>query len=81
MTIDSIHPFQFMLKCEMNALEHNGKGFLAMNVTLIIFMVLVIWGIISLEHKLKKKLNNDERIIARLDILINDLKASRQENR
>ncbi|SFD81421.1 hypothetical protein SAMN05216378_1545 [Paenibacillus catalpae] len=51
-----------------------------MVIIIIIFMVIVIMGIISLEHKLKEKLRNDERIIARLDILINDLRAERKEN-
>jgi|GEM_PF-4232174 hypothetical protein len=51
-----------------------------MVIIIIIFMVIVIMGIISVEHKLRQQLNNDERIIARLDILINDLKAQRKEN-
>lgn len=51
-----------------------------MSILAIIFMVLVVLGLISLERRLQLQLKNDERIIARLDILINDLQKQRDEN-
>ncbi|CAM3443896.1 DUF4083 domain-containing protein [Paenibacillus lupini] len=51
-----------------------------MSILAIIFMVLVVLGLISLERRLQLQLKNDERIIARLDILINDLRKQRDEN-
>lgn len=38
---------------------------------IILFGVIAIVTLISIELKLRKKLENDERIIERLDILIN----------
>lgn len=37
----------------------------------IVFCIMVVVTLISIELKLRKKLENDERIIERLDILIN----------
>lgn len=39
----------------------------------IIFMFVVVFGLITIERLLKKKLENDERIISRLDLLINEM--------
>lgn len=51
-----------------------------MSILVIIFMVLVVLGLISLERRLQLQLKNDERIIARLDILIKDLREQRDES-
>lgn len=45
-----------------------------MNFFYILFMFLVIVGIASIDHTLKKKLKNDERIVERLDLIWKELK-------
>ncbi|MFX3635174.1 MAG: hypothetical protein ACE3L7_10640 [Candidatus Pristimantibacillus sp.] len=46
-----------------------------------IFMFVVVFGFITIERLLKKKLENDERIISRLDLLINEMeKKNRTEH-
>jgi len=40
----------------------------------VLFAFLVIVGIASIDHTLKKKLKNDERIIERLDLIWKEIK-------
>ncbi|WP_187355319.1 hypothetical protein ['Paenibacillus yunnanensis' Narsing Rao et al. 2020] len=49
---------------------------------LIIFLLLIIFiGILAIEGGIRKKLKNDEAIIARLDLIINELqKTSRDQH-
>lgn len=44
----------------------------------ILFMILVIVGIASIDHSLRKKLKNDERIIERLDLILREIKEKEQ---
>ncbi|WP_171651838.1 hypothetical protein [Paenibacillus foliorum] len=52
-------------------------------ILLIILFIVVILGLGSIDHRLKKKLANDERIIERiierLDLLINDKRKSTKD--
>lgn len=41
---------------------------------IIIVFGIIVWGIINIDVKLKKQIDNDERIIERLDVLIYTLK-------
>ncbi|MGO4106092.1 hypothetical protein [Paenibacillus sp. YAF4_2] len=43
-----------------------------MSIILIIAVVVITLGIISIDGKLKKRIDNDERIIERLEIIINN---------
>ncbi|MCR8633790.1 MULTISPECIES: hypothetical protein [Paenibacillus] len=48
-------------------------------IVLVILVFVVVLGISSIDYKLKKKLENDERIIERLDLLINDKRKSNND--
>lgn len=43
-----------------------------MELIYLLFMILVVCGLINIDRLLKKKLENDERIIERLDLLRNE---------
>ena len=45
----------------------------------LIGLIIIIIGFSSLNYKLGRKLKNDERIIERLDLLINKSKGSRDQ--
>lgn len=45
-----------------------------MNFFYISFMILVVIGLASIDHSLRKKLKNDERMIERLDLLWKEIK-------
>lgn len=38
-----------------------------------LFMILVVVGLANIDHSLKKKLKNDERIIDRLDLILKEV--------
>lgn len=46
----------------------------------ILFMILVVIGIASIAHSLRKMLKNDERIIERLDLLWKEIKEMKKVN-
>lgn len=45
----------------------------------IFFMILVIFGLVSIDQSLRKKLKNDERIINRLDLLWSEINKSNEK--
>jgi hypothetical protein len=46
----------------------------------ILFMFLVIVGLASIDHSLKKKLKNDERIIDRLDLIWKEINKNKNND-
>ncbi|NIK76785.1 hypothetical protein FHS15_001910 [Paenibacillus castaneae] len=44
-----------------------------------VFFIIIILGIAMIEVKLKKKLENDERMIERLNVIIEELKSLKKE--
>ncbi|AHV98787.1 hypothetical protein PSAB_19470 [Paenibacillus sabinae T27] len=44
----------------------------------IFFMIIVIFGLVSIDQSLRKKLKNDERIINRLDLLWSEINKSNE---
>lgn len=51
-----------------------------MMIFIILLMIPILVTLIRLEIFTKRKVENDERIIERLDILINDLRKSNKDN-
>jgi len=58
---------------QLSILEEGGVKFI-MIFFYVLFAFLVIVGIASIDHTLKKKLKNDERIIERLDLIWKEIK-------
>lgn len=48
-------------------------------VLILILLIIIVIGVAIIEGRLKKKLENDERIIEKLDVLINEVRDIRKE--
>ncbi|WP_339302911.1 hypothetical protein [Paenibacillus sp. FSL R5-0519] len=46
---------------------------------ILILLIIIVIGIAIIEGRLKKKLENDERIIEKLDVLIKEVRDIRKE--
>ncbi|WP_405159087.1 hypothetical protein [Paenibacillus sp. FSL H8-0283] len=46
---------------------------------ILILLIIIVIGVAIIEGRLKKKLENDERIIEKLDVLINEVRDIRKE--
>ncbi|MBR2566772.1 MAG: hypothetical protein IKE29_19450 [Paenibacillus sp.] len=46
---------------------------------ILILLIIIVIGVVIIEGRLKKKLENDERIIEKLDALINEVRNIRKE--
>ncbi|MFC5471888.1 hypothetical protein ACFPPD_24735 [Cohnella suwonensis] len=46
-----------------------------MNFYVVLFMILVLMGLGSIHHELRKRIINDEKVIDRLDLIIKELRS------
>ncbi|WP_164783163.1 hypothetical protein [Paenibacillus amylolyticus] len=46
---------------------------------ILILLIIIVIGVAIIEGRLKKKLENDERIIEKLNVLINEVRDIRKE--
>jgi len=57
--------------------SNNERGGLSWNIFSILIVIAFLFTLVRIEINTKKKLENDERIIKRLDMILNDFKKSR----
>ncbi|MET3830089.1 uncharacterized protein YhhL (DUF1145 family) [Paenibacillus sp. DS2363] len=48
-------------------------------VLILILLIIIVMGVAIIDGRLKKKLENDKRIIERLDVLINEVRDIRKK--
>ncbi|WP_405144074.1 hypothetical protein MHI48_12110 [Paenibacillus sp. FSL H7-0942] len=48
-------------------------------VLILILLIIIVMGVAIIDGRLKKKLDNDKRIIERLDVLINEVRDIRKK--
>ncbi|APO45325.1 hypothetical protein BS614_15745 [Paenibacillus xylanexedens] len=69
----------YYLIIELIQLQHSVARGEVIKVLILILLIIIVMGVAIIDGRLKKKLENDKRIIERLDVLINELRDIRKK--